>query len=134
MTHTEFDMETGGLDITREVEDILSVANHFFFLFFIDTDTGLRTIFEKTWLLWYEVFYKSRPDDFPMFNNEIEVDIYALKIRFQGDRRKSIFLDIIIELFLCSDHLNERFSHTFNALEDEWEMLCSNRIIIDTWE
>jgi hypothetical protein len=134
MTHTEFDMETSGLDITREVENILSVANHFFFLFLIDTDTGLRTIFEKTWLLWYEVFYKSRPDDFSIFDNEIEVNIYPLKIRFQGDRREPIFLDIIIELFLGSDHLNERFSHTFNALENEWEMLCGDGIIIHTWE
>lgn len=134
MTHTEFDMETSSLDITCEVEDILSIADDFFFLFFVDTNTGLRTIFEKTWLLWYEVFDKSRPDDFAIFDNEIEVDIYPLEIRFKCYRRKTIPLNIMSKFFLCSNNLNERLSYTFNTLEDQRKMLCSNRIIAHTWE
>lgn len=123
-------METGSLDITREVENILGITDDFFFLFFIDTDTGLGAIFQKTWLLWYEVFDKSRPDDFSIFDDEIEVDINPLKIRFECYRRKTILLNIMNKFFLCSNNLNKRLSYAFNTLENERKMLCSNRIII----
>lgn len=123
-------METGSLDITCEIENILGITDDFFFLFFIDTNTGLRTIFEKSWLLWYEVFNKSRPDNFSIFYNEIEIDIYPLEIRFECYRRKTILLNIMSKFFLCSNNLNKRLSDAFNTLEDQREMPCSNRIII----
>lgn len=71
MSHTEFHMQTSRLHTTSSIEDILCISDYFLFLILIETTTRHGAILEKTRPLRSEIFDKSWPDDFSIFDNEI---------------------------------------------------------------